>query len=220
VNGHFLSKRGHLFGKGSFGFGAQPVYPELEGMVGRREQPFPFLRLQLAREGDGRELRRVQDFVRIRVADSADQARVGKGSLECAVFKRERFAKRVEITLEDLDSSWVDLAQALFASDDMQRSAVLCAGFGQHKRAVGKIEGRQTVAARQLCACRSPMQTACNHQVQHQPEIVFHSNRDALTDPPKFAHDAALDTFDWRLCGSQQERARQPHAIEGLRNDA
>jgi hypothetical protein len=102
----------------------------------------------------------------------------------------------------------------------MQRCAVLCAGFGKHKRAVGKIEGCQTVAARQLCLRRPPVQAACNHQVQHQPKIAFYLNSDALADSPQFADGPALDTCNWRLRGSKQKRARQPHSIERLRDDA
>jgi hypothetical protein len=29
--------------------------------------------------------------------------------------------------------------------------------------------------------------------VQHQPEIAFYTDRDSLTDPPQFAHNAAFD---------------------------
>src|SRR5882724_8108016 len=100
-------------------------------MARRREQPFPLVRLQLAREGDGRQLSRMQNFIRIRVADSTDQARIGKSSLECAVFERKRLAKRAEIARENVDSSRVDGAQVFLASKDVQRRAVLCAGFGQ-----------------------------------------------------------------------------------------
>src|SRR4029077_15774033 len=126
VNSHFLAKRGHLFGKASFGLGAQPVYSQAEGMARRREQPFPLVRLQLAREGDRRELCRMQDFIRIGVADATENARICKGPLECAVLEGKRVAKRAEITREDVYSSRVDGTQALLASENMQRCAVLC----------------------------------------------------------------------------------------------
>ena len=63
------------------------------------------------------------------------------------------------------------------------------------------------------------MQTARNHQVQHQPEIAFQANRDSLADPPQFAHAAALHTRKWRLYGPKQKRARQPHPLDRLPND-
>src|SRR5260370_39908118 len=108
-------------------------------MARRLEESFQLVRLQLAREGDGRQLCRMQDFIRIRVADPTDQARIGKSSLEGAVFDRKRVAKRAEIVREDVDSSRVDGTQTLLASEALQRSAALCAGFGKHERAAGKI---------------------------------------------------------------------------------
>jgi hypothetical protein len=56
--------------------------------------------------------------------------------------------------------------------------------------------------------------------VQHQPKIAFHSDRDSLADSPQFAHDAALHTCNRWLCGSKQKRARKPHSIDRLRDDA
>jgi hypothetical protein len=64
------------------------------------------------------------------------------------------------------------------------------------------------------------VQPAGNHQVQDQPEIAFHSNRDSLADSPQFAHDPALDGCNWRLRGPQQEGARQSHSLDGLSDDS
>jgi hypothetical protein len=67
---------------------------------------------------------------------------------------------------------------------------------------------------------RPPVQPACNHQVQHKPEVAIDSNRNALADSAQFAGDAALHTSNWRLCGSQQKRAREPHSNKRLPDDA
>src|SRR5260370_109764 len=151
----------------------------------------------------------MQNFIRIRVANPTNQARIAKRSLECTVFERKRVAKRTEIAREDVDSSRVDGPQALLAREDKQRCPVLRAGFGQHERAVGKIEGCQTVAARQLCCWLPPVQPACNHQVEHQPKIAFYSDRDALADSPQLAPDAALHTCKWRILGPRRKTARE-----------
>src|SRR6266849_280492 len=134
----------------------------------------------------------MQDLVRVRVADATEYARIGKSPLERAVFGGKRSAKRAEVAREDVDSSRVDGTQALLAYEDVQRCAVLCAGFGEHQRAAGKIEGRQISAASQLCRAGTPVQPAGDHQVQDQPEVAIHSNRDALPDTPQFPYDAAL----------------------------
>src|SRR5260370_37169191 len=98
----------------------------------------------------------MQNFIRIRVANPTNQARIGKRSRECTVFERKRVAKRPEIAREDVDSSRVDGTQALLAREYKQRCAVLRAGFCGHATAVGKIQGCQTVAARQRCRCMPP----------------------------------------------------------------
>src|SRR5579864_4091330 len=158
VNRHAFAKRGHLFGKGGFRLRAQPVDPEPQGLARRREQSFRFLRLQLMRERDGRKLGRVQDLIGIRVADAAQQARIGKSSLQRAIFDRERGAERGEMTREDVNSPGIDGAQAFLAAEDMQRCAALGAGFGKHERTAGKIEGHKILPARKLGLRRPPVQ--------------------------------------------------------------
>src|ERR1700674_2368850 len=162
----------------------------------------------------------MQDLVRIGVADATDDAWIGQSPLERAVFYRKCGAKRIEIAREDIDSPGVDGTQTLLAREDVQGCAVRCAGFGEDERSAGKIEGSEALAACQLCSSGPPVQPAGNHQVQDQPEITFYSNRDSLADRPQFAHDAALDGCNWRLCGSQQERAREAHSFDGLIDDS
>ncbi len=64
------------------------------------------------------------------------------------------------------------------------------------------------------------MQTAGNHQVEHQPQVAFHPDRDALADAPQFAHRTALRTGERRLHCAQQERARNAHLLQLLSQDA
>src|SRR5712664_1604940 len=174
VNGHVLAKRSDVFGKATFCLPAQAAYPDPNCVARGSEQPFPLARPELVRERDRRQLRGMQDLVRIGIAD---------------------------------------------APDDIQRCSVLCTGFGKHERTAGKIESRQTPAARELRSWDLPVQPAGNHQVQHQPEIAFYSNRDSLADAPQFAHDAALHMCKWWLCGPQQKRTGQAHSLDRLRDD-
>jgi hypothetical protein len=60
------------------------------------------------------------------------------------------------------------------------------------------------------------VQAAGNHQVQHQPEIASYANRDPLTDPPQFAHNAAFDIRKRWLRGAKQKWARQPYVLDRL----
>ena len=104
--------------------------------------------------------------------------------------------------------------QALLAGDDRQRCAVLGAGFGKHQRASGKIEGCQTLASSQLCLRGLPVQPAGNHQVQHQPEIAFDSNRDALADAPQLSNDLSFHICYRGLHGAEQKRTGQSHMLD------
>jgi len=65
-------------------------------------------------------LRCMQDFIRICIADTTDQTRIGESPLERAVFRRKCRAKRAEIAREGIDSSRVHRIQAFFATDDVQ----------------------------------------------------------------------------------------------------
>ena len=53
----------------------------------------PFFGLELVGERDGRESRGVENLVGVGVAHAADEARIGEGALEGAVFQGERRAK-------------------------------------------------------------------------------------------------------------------------------
>ncbi len=64
------------------------------------------------------------------------------------------------------------------------------------------------------------MQASRNHQVQHQPKIVFHANRNALADSPQLAHGASLHFREWRRNSAKQKCAGQPHSLDRLPDDA
>ena len=64
------------------------------------------------------------------------------------------------------------------------------------------------------------MQAAGNHQVQHQPEIAFDTNRDALADASQFSNDPSFHTCYRGLHGAQQKRTGQPHLLERVSDDA
>ena len=140
VNRHFFPKRGDFFGEGDLGFGAETIDPESESVARGGEESFPFLRVQFLREGDGGKFCGMQYFIGVGVADSAEEAWIGEGAFERAVFGGKCFAKRIQIAGENFDSAGVDGAETVFAGEDMQGGAVLGAGFGEHKGAIEKIE--------------------------------------------------------------------------------
>jgi hypothetical protein len=64
------------------------------------------------------------------------------------------------------------------------------------------------------------MQSAGNHQVKHQPEVTFYSNRDSLSDSPQFSREASFHIRYWRLHGAKQKRAGQSNVLDPLPDDA
>ena len=97
--------------------------------------------------------------------------------------------------------------RSFFAADDVQRRAPLRSGFGEDQGAIGKVESCKGLTASQLGIRRAPVQPAGNHQVKYQPEIVLHSNGDALADAPYFAYQLTLNIRKRRLHGAKQKRA-------------
>jgi hypothetical protein len=64
------------------------------------------------------------------------------------------------------------------------------------------------------------MQTAGNHQVKDQPKVFVDSDGDALTDASQFPHDVTFHAGKGRLRSSEQKRARHPHVLKRLADNA
>ena len=60
------------------------------------------------------------------------------------------------------------------------------------------------------------MQPSGNHQMENQPQVVFHANRNALADTPQLAHPFCFDAGQRRFHRPQQERTRKPYMLDGL----
>src|ERR1700730_13266801 len=96
---------------------------------------------------------------------------------------------------------------------------MLCAGFGEHQRAVREIECRQALSSCQLRSSRAPVETPGNHQVQYQPKIALYSNANSFSDSPQFADGASFYVCDWWLRGAQQKRTGQTYLLDRLTDD-
>ena len=218
VNRHVLAKSGNFLGERRPRL-RRAAGPD-QGFERGVEERFPVVRREFVRERDWRHFCRVQDFVGVRVANAAHDARIGEGSLHGAVLGGESGAKRGEIASKNFDAARVDGAQALFAHEEMQGRTALCTGFGEHKRAIGKIERGEILPARQLRFARAPVQAARDHQVQYQPEAAIDANGDSLADSPQFAHRAAVRTCLWWQHGAKQKRARESNPFDRLADDS
>ena len=114
---------------------------------------------------DRRELRAVQDLVRIRVADAGEEARIGQRAFQRMVLaKQDVDANVFEIGVEDLDAPGIHRVERRLALNEMQRGAPLGAGLGESERAAVELEQRQGDLARSAChpSCRRPAIMRCS----------------------------------------------------------
>ena len=104
-------------------------------------------------------------------------------------------------------------------AEDVQRGAALASGFGEHQRAVGKIERGEVVAAAELRARGPPVQAPGDHQVKHEPEVVVEADGDALADAAQLA-DVRPSTSATAAGRAQQKGAGDANMLERLADDA
>jgi len=108
VDGHAFAECGHLLRHGAGGFRAHAVGPLAQRGAGRGEQPLDLFVAQLRGHRDRRQLRPVQDLVRVRVADAGEEPRIGQGALQRMVLPLQPFAERADIGAEDLDAARIE----------------------------------------------------------------------------------------------------------------
>ena len=81
VNGHAFAEGGHLLRKTIFRLRPKSLDPEVESLARSCEQALPLFRFEFVGKSDGGQLGSVQNFIRISVAYTADDPRIGKRPL-------------------------------------------------------------------------------------------------------------------------------------------
>ena len=120
VNGHVIVKCGHLLGKLPGCIGTQPLNPLGERGPRRLVQADPLRIGQSPGQFERGQPGGMENLVRIRVADAADQVRIGERAFDGVALACQRGAKLVEAGLERLESARVERGQRLSAANDLQ----------------------------------------------------------------------------------------------------
>src|ERR1017187_6853022 len=107
MNGHAFAKRSDLLREPRARLRRQAPGPHFERAATRREEPVPFLVRQLAGQSEGRESGRVENLVRVRVPDAADDARIRQCPLQSPVLTAQRRAEAHKIGRENVYASRV-----------------------------------------------------------------------------------------------------------------
>ena len=166
VHRHLRVERGDLLGTAAgLGLGASRSIHSSSSVAGRRVAAARSPRRSSERVSvTGESLRAVQDLVGVRVADAAEQARIGQRALQRVVLARAARAANVVEARRSARRCRPGRVRASAASpcDDVQRRAPLAAGFGERERAGRRTRSsRERVARRRLRAalssqCRRP----------------------------------------------------------------
>src|SRR5580700_776370 len=107
----------------------------------------------------------MQNFVGVRVADAAENMRVGKRSLQRMIGCSQSPGKRIEARVEWFDTAGTQRLKARFALDHAKRRAPLRPRFGQPQPAVVEFEGDQDISAAEFGRGSFPMQATCDHEM-------------------------------------------------------
>src|SRR6266481_8303632 len=112
----------------------------------------------------------------------------------------------------------------------MERGTTLCAGFGKREHATFEMKCGETklwgfglnsaATTGRNFGCWFPMQPAGNHQMQHQPLVVFKANTDSLSQSPQRNNFFAFSAGNWRHRGAQQKWRSNLHALKLLIKNA
>jgi len=168
-----------------------------------------------SRQRERRQPRAVQDLVGVRVADAAEEARVGQRALDGVVLGDQPRGERVACRRHDVDAARVERSERFTPLDDMERCAPLLARLGERERAAGKGEERERVRRRRLAALE-PAQPSGDHEMDDDEEVAFERQHDALAEPLDPDDELALDRRDRRRHRAEQERVTDRDALETL----
>jgi hypothetical protein len=162
----------------------------------------------------------VEDLVGVGVADAGEDAWVGEGAFEGAVFDSQSGPEGFEVGGEDLDSAGVYFFCGGLVGEEIKRGSALGAGFGEDERAIGEVEGGKVVAASEFGPERAPVETAGDHEMEDEPEAVVELKYDSLADTVEGADGVVFYLFDARLDGAKEEWAGDAKVSEWLAQDA
>src|SRR5688572_16225403 len=185
VDGHSLAKGRDLLRKLLSLLASQPRNPILQRPSSGMIQTTHLFVGELPGARQRREPGPVQDFIRIRIADSAEETRVGQRTLEGMAFRAQPLGEAVFVRFQYLEPASLELDQALFSCYQIDGGAALGAYLGEHENSGGKLERRQSHLTRRLGTGGLPAKAPGNHQVDHQEESILELKDDPLSHPPE-----------------------------------
>ena len=192
VNRHACVKGGYSLGKAFAGFAPKTLGPFEQRPPRRVEKPLHLLFREASRELHRRKPSGVEDLVGGRIANAAEETRIGERPLDDMALADERVAKALEVGVENFKTSRIVGAEAVLAANDVERRPLLRARLGDEQCPLGKVERRQSDLPDGLRAARSSPKPPCDHQMKDEKEIVFEGKDDPLPEAAKLDNPLPL----------------------------
>src|SRR6185369_5062823 len=117
-------------------------------------------------------------------------------------------------SVENFETTRIQVLESRFTLDDVQRRAFLRSRFSKRQTAAAKLKHSHAPAFRSFPALVVPVQPAGNHQVQHEPQISFEPDADPFPKPAQFDDSFAFNAGQRRHGRAQQKRTGDTDAFE------
>src|SRR5258708_34553189 len=104
----------------------------------------------------------MQNLVRIRIADTAKNVRVGERALQCVICPAQRAGECGEARLERFDTAGAQRLQAGLARDYVERGAALRPRFREPQPSVIELERSPHISSAHLGSVTAPVQPAAH----------------------------------------------------------
>ncbi len=127
----------------------------------------------------------MQDFVRIRIADAAEEMRISQRPFQRMVLLRECGAECVTSGGHHVNTAGIEFCNAASPSITCNEARLLAPASVRVSDAGIEIQSGQGAAAIGEFALLAPVQPSGNHQMKDQPYVVVETNGDALADSPQ-----------------------------------
>src|SRR5579862_657150 len=115
MNRHVFAEGGYLFREIAAGLVAQSLGPEGKSPADGPVEPAYVIRAELLRKRDRRHASLKKDFVRVGVADPAEEVRIGERPLQGMVLRSKHGRELFEVGIEHLQAAGVHGLQGRFA---------------------------------------------------------------------------------------------------------
>ena len=133
----------------------------------------------------------MQDLVRVGVADATEEFRIRQGAFERVVFAEQHVAKRLGAALHDLDTTGCKRLQLPGTAQHVDGRAFFCGGLREHQGSVCKRKCGQINFSGWPGVGLFPVESAGNHQVKDDEQVVIEFPDDSLADAAQPADPSA-----------------------------